>query len=98
MADLTSLDGQAGEPLSIGQIQAILAQIDLDLMNLVRDGKLSAAAYALGGAGAPTLDRGANLLALLAARDAYQKLLNEQPVWTTTQAATDSQSRRMPAG
>lgn len=84
--DLDSLDGQAGAPLSPEQVQAILNQIDLDLLNLVRDGKLAAAPYAAGGAGGQRVDRAANLRALLAARDHYQQVLRAAPAWTTNRA------------
>ncbi|SFH68566.1 hypothetical protein [Planctomicrobium piriforme] len=86
MADLTSLDGVAGAELSVEQIQGILTQIDLDLLNLVRDGKLSALKYGVGGPAGQTTDRAANLQALLAARDAYQQLLNSRPGWSMSQA------------
>ena len=42
MADLSDLWGVQGEDLTDGQTRGILAQIDLDITNLVRDGKLSA--------------------------------------------------------
>lgn len=86
MADLSSLNGVSGQELSDEQIQGILAQIDLDLMNLVRDGKLSALKYSVGGNARQTTDRAANLQALLAARDYYQKLLEARPAWAVSQA------------
>lgn len=86
MADLNSLEGVTGAVLSVEQIQGILSQIDLDLLNLVRDGKLSALKYAVGGAAGQSTDRAANLRALLEARDVYQKLLSAQPAWQVSQA------------
>lgn len=86
MADLENLDGVNGGELSLGQIHGILQQIDLDIMNLLRDGKLSAARYRLDGAPAPTMDRAACLQALLDARDRYQTLLNQQSSWQVSTA------------
>jgi hypothetical protein len=81
MADLTDLSGVAGEDLTESQIRGILAQIDLDIVNLVRDGKLSALKYAIGGAAGQQTDRAANLQALLSARAHYERLLSAQPGW-----------------
>ncbi|WP_437186939.1 hypothetical protein SH668x_000310 [Planctomicrobium sp. SH668] len=86
MSDLTSLDGMNGNELTADQIRAVLAQIDLDVLNLVRDGKLSTSKYSIGGAGGQQTDRAAGLRALLEARDHYQRLLNSQPGWTLSQA------------
>lgn len=90
MADLTTLDDLAGQPLTEPQIQAILAQIDLDIANLLRDGKLAAAKYSLG-EGAPATDRAANLQALLAARKHYESLLQSRPAWEVSQAERGDQ-------
>jgi hypothetical protein len=81
MADLTDLSAVAGDELTESQIRGILAQIDLDIMNLVRDGKLSALKYRVGGAAGQLADRAANLQALLAARTHYEGLLSAQPGW-----------------
>lgn len=86
MSDLTNLDNVQGTELSAEQIRGILAQIDLDLLNLVRDGKLSALKYGVGGAAGQQTDRAENLRALLAARDYYHKLGSEQPGWAVSQA------------
>lgn len=83
MPDLTSLDDLSGRDLTEPQIQAILAQIDLDLANLLRDGKLAALKYAGANASA---DRAANLAALLAARKHYEQLLHALPAWQVSQA------------
>jgi hypothetical protein len=40
MADLTDLSAVAGDELTESQIRGILAQIDLDIMNLVRAANL----------------------------------------------------------
>lgn len=85
MSDLTSLAQVQGSPLTEEQIRGVLQQIDLDLLNLVREGKLSALKYSVGGAGGQVTDRAANLKALLAARDHYQKLLSSLPAWTISQ-------------
>jgi hypothetical protein len=81
MADLTDLSAVAGDELTESQVRGILAQIDLDIMNLVRDGKLSALKYAVGGAAGQQADRAANLQALLAARTHYERLLSVRPGW-----------------
>lgn len=89
MADLTSLDGVKGQEINAEQIRGILSQIDLDLMNLVRDGKLAALKYGVNGVGGQSTDRAANLRSLLEARDYYQRLLESHPVWCTTQAQVE---------
>ena len=45
MADLNDLSSVSGTELTEAQIKGILAQIDLDITNLLRDGKLSALNY-----------------------------------------------------
>lgn len=85
MADLTDLSSIAGAELTPPQVRGILGQIDLDILNLVRDGKLSALKYGVEGPAGQHTDRAANLLALLAARDHYQKLLSSGPGWVTSQ-------------
>jgi len=72
--DLTDLSGMEGEALTEKQIDGILAQIDLDIANLLRDGKLAAVKYSVPGAGGRSTDRAANLQALLEARKYYAKL------------------------
>ncbi|MDP1797640.1 MAG: hypothetical protein Q8K78_09175 [Planctomycetaceae bacterium] len=94
MSDLTSLDDVQAQPLTETQIRGILAQIDLDITNLVRDGKLSALKYAIGGSGAPTADRSANLHALLTARQHYETLLRGLPVWEVSRGEDDSPATR----
>lgn len=81
MADLNDLSTVSGEELTEAQIRGILAQIDLDITNLVRDGKLSALNYAVGGEEGQRTDRAANLLALLEARKHYERLLEARPAW-----------------
>ncbi len=87
MADLTNLDSVSGNDLNSQQIQGILKQIDLDITNLVREGKLSALKYSVPGQAGQSTDRAANLNALLTARAHYQNLLNLMPAWATSQAA-----------
>jgi hypothetical protein len=86
MSDVENLDGVSASELSIEQLRGLLAQIDLDLLNLVRDGKLAALKYSVGGAGGQSTDRAGNLRALLAARDYYQQLLNSRPSWAVSRA------------
>ena len=81
MADLTDLSTVSGSDLTEAQIKGILAQIDLDITNLVREGKLSAVKYRLPGPGSPLTDRAANLSALLKARKHYEELLQSLPAW-----------------
>lgn len=87
--ELTSLEPISGQQLTTAQINGITQQIDLDITNLLRDGKLAAVKYSLPGGTGPSTDRAANLHALLAARDLYQKLLDQQPAWKTTAAELD---------
>ncbi len=94
MSDLTNLDDVTGQPLTEAQIRGILAQIDLDILNLARDGKLAALKYSTAGDGAPASDRAANLQALLAARKHYETLLQALPVWETSQGEDDSPATR----
>ncbi|WP_437206453.1 hypothetical protein [Planctomicrobium sp. SH664] len=89
MSDLDNLNAVTGTELTNEQIQGILQQIDLDILNLVRDGKLSALKYAIGGRAGQSTDRGANLQALLEARNHYQQLLNQRPGWVVSQANCD---------
>ncbi len=94
MSDLESLAGVVGSELSTEQIHAILNQIDLDVLNLVRDGKLSALKYAVGTDPKASVDRKANLEALLKARKQYEELLRErmkregnaEPGWEVSRA------------
>lgn len=84
MTDLTNLDDVAGKDLSEEQIRGILATIDLDVTNLLRDGKLAALRYAGGEPGGRSADRAANLQALLAARKHYEHLLAHFPSCSLT--------------
>ena len=81
MADLSGLSSLAGAELSEAQIRGILAQIDLDITNLVREGKLSALKYRTIGQDGQFTDRAANLRALLEARKHYESLLRSLPSW-----------------
>jgi hypothetical protein len=85
--DLPDLSSVAGAELSDGQIRGVLAQIDLDIVNLLRDGKLSALKYGLPGDRAGLTDRSSNLRALIAAREHYETFLQSRPAWETSQAA-----------
>ena len=81
MADLSGLTSVAGSELTEAQIRGILAQIDLDITNLVREGKLSALPYRTGGQDGQSTDRAGNLRALLEARRHYESLLQSLPSW-----------------
>lgn len=94
VSDLTNLDELAGDALSEPQIRGILAQIDLDIANLLRDGKLAALKYSIGGTGGPSADRAANLQALLTARQQYEALLASLPSWEVSTATDDSPNPR----
>lgn len=84
--DLPDLSTVSGAELSDDQVRGLLAQIDLDILNLVRDGKLSALKYGLPGDASQQTDRAANLRALLDARDRYQAVLHSRPAWQMTNA------------
>ena len=89
MTDLPDLSSLSADELTDDQLRAILAQIDLDIVNLLRDGKLSALKYGVAGPAGQQTDRAANLHALLAAREHYQQLLAARPCWIATQATFD---------
>jgi hypothetical protein len=89
MSDLSDLNDLDGAELTEGQVRAILNQIDLDVLNLLRDGKLAASKYTASGpsTGGQKMDRAAGLLALLAAREKYEALLTGMPAWEQSQGA-----------
>lgn len=91
MDDLINLDSVSGQELTPSHIRGILQQIDLDITNLVRDGKLSALKYSVSGQAGQSTDRAANLNALLIARAHYQQLLEQQPSWNITQAGFENE-------
>lgn len=84
MPDLPDLTSLAGTDLTESQLKGLIAQIDLDITNLLRDGKLSALKYGLTAQPGQYTDRAANLHALLAARRHYEHLLQTLPTWHTT--------------
>ena len=89
MNEISELSEIEGQPITEPQIRGILAQIDLDITNLVREGKLSALKYGVpGGAGLQT-DRAANLRALLEARQHYEGLLQMLPAWEVSRAGCE---------
>lgn len=71
------------EPLSDADLVAMIAQIDANVAALMADGKLAAVRYDVGGDG-PSADRRAGLDGLLAARRAYQELLDRRGGWEET--------------
>ncbi|TWT42808.1 hypothetical protein KOR42_46120 [Thalassoglobus neptunius] len=89
MSDLSDLEHVSGDELTPVQIRGILNQIDLDITNLVRDGKLAAINYSVAGDSGVTTNRAANLQALLTARQYYQSLLNEIPSFQISQASLE---------
>lgn len=89
--DLLDISSLTGSELTLAQLYGILGQIDLDIANLLRDGKLAALRYGIGGPAGATTDRAANLQALLAAREHYQQQLAAQPVILTSQGLTNCQ-------
>ena len=93
MSDLSDLDDLTGEDLTEAQIRGVLRQIDLDITNLVRDGKLSALKYASRGAAGRTADRAGNLRALLEARAYYERLLQALPAWIVSRDECESSHR-----
>lgn len=85
MADLTDLSSVSGSDLTEDQIRGIIAQIDLNIMNLMRDGKLGAARIAENYAGGQSVDRAASLDMMMKAREFYQKKLEEFPAMILSQ-------------
>ena len=90
MADLPDLSSVSGSDLTEAQIKGILVQIDLDITNLLRDGKLSALKYGFAGSRGQKTDRASNLKALLEARALYDQLLKSLPSWEVSQYAEDA--------
>jgi len=87
--DLPDLSTVSAAELTDSQIHGVLAQIDLDIVNLLRDGKLAALKYGLPGDAGGSTDRSANLRALIAAREHYEELLASRPAWQTSTASCD---------
>lgn len=95
MAELQDLAELQGEEPTAEQILGILNQIDLDIANLARDGKLAALKYGVPGSPGASTDRAANLRALLEARKHYEGVLRDvearqaaqqPPAWIMTTA------------
>lgn len=89
MPDLTDLSSVSGEELTVAQIQGILAQFDLDIMNLARDGKLAALESSDSSSTPEYMDKSENLRALLTARGHYQRLLESRPGWAVSQGEAE---------
>jgi hypothetical protein len=87
VADLVTLEGLEGAATSEGQVRGILQQIDLDIANLARDGKLAALKYAVPGAAGRSADRAINLKTLLEARRYYEGVLSRLPAMETSFAS-----------
>lgn len=89
MNEVAELSEIAGQSITEPQIRGILAQIDLDITNLVREGKLSALKYGIPGNAGLQTDRAANLRALLEARKHYEGLLRAMPSWEVSVGSCD---------
>jgi hypothetical protein len=85
MADLANLDSLSGDDLTEEQIRGMIRKIDLNIANLMNDGKLGAARIAENYAGGQSVDRAAALDAMLKARSAYQRILDDIPVIVMSQ-------------
>ena len=85
MADLTDLDSLTGDDLTESQIRGLIRKIDLNIANLMNDGKLGAARIAENYAGGQSVDRTAALQAMLQAREFYKKLLEDSPTMVISQ-------------
>jgi hypothetical protein len=85
MADLANLDSLSGDDLTEEQIRGMIRKIDLNIANLMNDGKLGAARIAENYAGGQSVDRAAALDAMLKARAAYQRILDDIPVIVMSQ-------------
>lgn len=80
MADLTSLSQLGdGSALTEAQIQAIINQIDLNIVNLMRDGKLGAARHQQYGAEGGEVDRSGAMREMMKARAIYEQMLHNIP-------------------
>ncbi len=88
MTDLTDLSSVSGDELDEATIRGILAQIDLDVTNLLRDGKVAAGRYSTAGR---TTDRAASLREMLRARRQYQRLLDELPAVEVSEAESSDE-------
>lgn len=85
MADLANLDSLTGDDLTEDQIRGLIRKIDLNIANLMNDGKLGAARIAENYAGGQSVDRAAALDAMLKARAVYQQILEEIPTVVVSQ-------------
>jgi hypothetical protein len=82
MTDLTTLSDLNGAELTDEKIRGIIAQIDLNIANMMRDGKLGTGKYSTAEG---DVDRSSSLHALLATRSVYEKLLQDRGGWIMTQ-------------
>lgn len=85
MADLENLDSLTGDDLTEDQIRGLIRKIDLNIANLMNDGKLGAARIAENYAGGQSVDRAAALDAMLKARAVYQQILEDIPTVVVSQ-------------
>lgn len=79
MADVSSFDGISADPLTTQQIQAIINRIDLNIYNLMGDGKLCAIRNGQNGPTGTQVDRSVGLAELRRTREFYVKMLEDQP-------------------
>jgi len=75
VADLTDLSSVSGDDLTESQIRGIIAQIDLNILNLLRDGKLGTARIAENTPGGKDVDRSAAIRELRETRQFYVDVL-----------------------
>lgn len=85
MADVADLNSLTGDDLTADQIRGILRKIDLNIVNLMNDGKLGAARIAENYAGGQSVDRAASLDAMMKARAYYEGLLRDVPTMVISQ-------------
>lgn len=85
MADIANLDSLTGDDLTEDQIRGILRKIDLNIFNLMNDGKLGAARIAENYAGGQSVDRAAALDSMIKARGYYEQLLRDVPTMVISQ-------------
>jgi hypothetical protein len=79
MADVASFDGISADPLSYDQIQAIINQIDLNIYNLMLEGKNATLYYQQNGPAGKMADHARALEALMLAKKQYQVMLDQIP-------------------
>ena len=86
MADLTDLDSVSGSDLTEEQVRGIISKIDLNIYNLLNDGKLGLARIAENTPGGKEVDRSVAIQQLRELRSFYVDVLqNLNPVIVLSQ-------------